>query len=67
MQGDAGRLAPYGANQWKLEQPNIQPLVDAAEEVLLDNDRFRKSAREHAEENLSLDKMVDKYLGVLLR
>jgi len=67
VQGDAGRLAPFGANQWKLEQPNIQSLVDAAEEVLQENDRFRKSAREHAEENLSLDKMVDKYLGVLLR
>jgi len=67
VQGDAGRLAPIGANQWKLEQPNIQSLVDAAEEVLQENDRFRKSAREHAEENLSLDKMVDKYLGVLLR
>lgn len=67
VQGSAGRLAPYGANQWKLEQPNIQALADVAEEVLQENDRFRKSAREHAEENLSLDKMVDKYLGVLLR
>lgn len=66
VQGDAGRLALYGANQWKLEQPNIQALTDAADEVLQDNDKFRKSAREHAEENLGLDKMVDKYLKVLL-
>lgn len=66
VQGAAGRLVPYGANQWKLQQPNIQALADAADEVLQDNDRFRRSAREHAEENLGLEKMVDKYLEVLL-
>ncbi len=66
VQGDAGRLAPYGANQWKLEQPNILALADVAEEVLQDNDTFRKSAREQAEGNLGLEKMVDKYLKVLL-
>jgi glycosyltransferase involved in cell wall biosynthesis len=66
VQGDAGRLATYGANQWKLQNPNIQALADAAEEVLQENDNFRKSARELAEENLGLEKMVDKYLKVLL-
>jgi len=67
VQGDSGRLAPYGANQWKLEQPDIQALANVAEEVLMENDKFRKSAQEQAEENLSLEKMVDKYLKVLLR
>ena len=67
VQGDAGRLAPYGSNQWKLEQPNIQALADMAEEVLVDNDKFRTSAREHAKENLSLEEMVDRYLKVLLK
>lgn len=66
VQGNAGRLAPYGANQWKLEQPNIQALADAADEVLQDNDKFRKAAREQAEENLGSDKMVDEYIKVLL-
>ena len=66
VQGDAGRLAPYGANQWKLEQPDIQALADAADEVLKDNDRFRKSARGQAEKNLGLEQMVDDYLKVLL-
>ncbi|MCK6540579.1 MAG: glycosyltransferase family 4 protein [Anaerolineales bacterium] len=65
VQGDAGRLVPYGANQWKLEQPNIQALVNAAEEVLQDNEKFRKHAREQAERNLGLKGMVDKYLEVL--
>ena len=66
MQGDAGRLAPYGANQWKLEKPNIQGLANAAEEVLENNDHFRTSARQQAETVLGLEKMVDEYLKVLL-
>jgi len=66
VQGGAGRLAPYGANHWKLEKPDISGLVHAAEEVLDDQPRFRKSAREQAENMLGLDKMVDEYLKVLL-
>ena len=66
MQGDAGRLVPYGANQWKLEKPNVQALADAAEDVLQNNEQFRASARKQAETVLGLDKMVDEYLKVLL-
>jgi glycosyltransferase involved in cell wall biosynthesis len=64
--GDAGRLMSYGANPWKLEQPDITALADAAEEVLQDQPRFRKAARHWAESRLGLDKMVDEYLKVLL-
>jgi glycosyltransferase involved in cell wall biosynthesis len=66
VQGDAGRLVPYGANQWKLEKPDIPALAIAAEEVLQRNEQFRASARKHAETVLGLDKMVDEYLKVLL-
>ncbi|MCC6298701.1 MAG: glycosyltransferase family 4 protein [Anaerolineales bacterium] len=66
VQGDAGRLAAYGANQWKLERPDIPSLAEAAEEVLRDNERFRKSARARAESIFSLEKMTDDYLKVLL-
>ncbi len=66
VQGDAGRLVPYGADPWKLEQPDIQSLADAAEEVLQNNEHFRKLARKQAEERLGLDTMVDQYLKVLL-
>jgi len=66
VQGEAGRLANYGANQWKLEQPDISALVNAAEEVLGNNEQFRISARKQAETALGLDKMVDTYLNVLL-
>jgi len=64
--GDAGRLAAYGANEWKLEQPDVAALAEAALEVLQDQPRFRKSARERAESVLGVDKMVDEYLEVLL-
>jgi glycosyltransferase involved in cell wall biosynthesis len=66
VQGDAGRLVPYAANPWKLEQPNIAGLAEAAAEVLDDQQRFRTSARERAEEVFDLEKMVDQYLKVLL-
>lgn len=66
VQGDAGRLVPYGADPWKLEQPDIPALADAAEEVLRNNDLFRKSAREQAESVFGLDTMTDEYLKVLL-
>ena len=66
VQGDAGRLAPSGANQWKLQEPNISALVDIAEEVLEDQPRFRNGARKQAELKFGLDQMVEEYLKVLL-
>ena len=66
VQGDAGRLVPYGANQWKLEKPDIPALAIAAEEVLENNEHFRTAARQQAETVLGLDKMVDEYLKMLL-
>lgn len=64
--GDAGRLVPYGGNPWKLEPPNLDGLVGAAQEILNDQERFRNAARAHAEAALSLDQMVERYLDVLL-
>jgi glycosyltransferase involved in cell wall biosynthesis len=64
--GDAGRLVPYGANHWKLEQPDIFALAEAAMEVLQAQEHFRKSAREQAKSALDVDSMVDEYLKVLL-
>ena len=42
VQGDAGRLVAYGANEWKLEQPDISALSDAADDVLDDQTCFRR-------------------------
>jgi len=66
VQGDAGRLVSYGANPWKLDPADIPSLADAATEVLEDQPRFRKLAREQAESKLGLDKMMDEYLKILL-
>jgi glycosyltransferase involved in cell wall biosynthesis len=66
VQGDAGRLASYGANEWKLEKPDTQALAAAASEVLQDQPRFRKAARERAEAALGVDTMVEEYLKILL-
>ena len=63
---DGGRLVPYGGNQWKLEKPDVPALAHAAIDVLQEQERFRKDARARAEELLSLDKMVDEYLKILL-
>ena len=64
--GDAGRLVPYGADHWKLKPPDIPSLARTAEEVLEDQPRFRKFARDRAEETFDVEKMVDEYLEVLL-
>lgn len=66
VQGEAGRLVPYGANPWKLETPHIPALAEAATEVLQENERFRKAARAQAERHLGLERMVSEYLKVLL-
>jgi len=64
--GDAGRLVPYGGDPWRIEPPNLPSLAAAAAEILADLPRFRSAARARAEEAFSLERMVDKYLEVLL-
>jgi glycosyltransferase involved in cell wall biosynthesis len=66
VQGGAGRVVPYGANEWKLETPDVPALVEPALEILENQQRFRKSARERAEAVFGVDKMVEEYLKVLL-
>ena len=66
VQGEAGRLVPYGANPWKLEPPDIPALANAAAEALDDQPRFRAAARARAEALFDVRTMVDGYLKVLL-
>jgi len=66
VQGDAGRLAPYGGDPWKLEPPDLEALVEAGEQVLDDQPRFRAGARARAEAAFGLDRMVDGYLQQLV-
>jgi glycosyltransferase involved in cell wall biosynthesis len=64
--GDSGRVVPYGGDPWKLDRPDIPALVLAAEEIIQNQRRFCKAARRRAEEAFGLDRMVDRYLDVLL-
>lgn len=62
----AGKVTPYGGDPWKLDEPDMHSLGQAALEVLLQRDSFSRAARDRAESVFSLDKMVDAYLDVLL-
>ena len=66
VRGDAGRVVPYGADEWKLEKPDFTALSNATIEILNEQDRFRTLARARAESNFDVEKMVDEYLRVLL-
>lgn len=66
VRGEAGRLVPYGGNVWQLDPPDVNALICAGEEILAQQPRFRQAARARAEEFFDLDKMVDRYLDVLV-
>jgi glycosyltransferase involved in cell wall biosynthesis len=63
---DCGAIAPYGADPWKLQNPDIHALVDAAQQVLMDQALKRFSARVRAEEMFNIESIVDQYLKVML-
>lgn len=60
--GEAGRLAPYGGDPWRLEPPDVAGLAAAAAGLLDDPERFRQAARARAEAAFGLERMVDGYL-----
>jgi len=60
--GDAGRLASFGGDPWQLENPDKNALADAAEEIIIHQNRYRVGARHRAEEIFGLDQMIDGYL-----
>lgn len=66
VRGEAGRLVPYGGDVWRLDPPDMDALVQAGEEILSQQPRFRRAARARAEEAFDLNKMVDCYLDVLV-
>jgi glycosyltransferase involved in cell wall biosynthesis len=63
---ETGRLTAYGGDPWKLDPPDLQPLVAAAREILEEQGPLRAGARARAEEAFGLDAMVEAYLEVLL-
>jgi len=65
VQKDAGELADYGGDPWKLDTPDREALAAAAARVIENQDRYRTGARQRAEEQFSLDRMVEGYLRAL--
>ena len=66
VQHGAGAVVPYGSDYWKLEPPNLAPLVDAAAQILTGNEPYRLAARAHAANTFGLEQMTDGYLSHLL-
>jgi glycosyltransferase involved in cell wall biosynthesis len=62
----AGCIAAYGGNVWKLDQPNIYALVDAAQEVLKNHEKFCLAARKQAEVHFDIHDIARSYQKVLL-
>jgi len=65
IHGDAGRIVPYGGDPWRLDTPDVPALVESAEEIVINQGRFRAAARERAESVFALDTMVDGYIEAL--
>ncbi|MCK5310810.1 MAG: glycosyltransferase family 4 protein [Desulfobacteraceae bacterium] len=59
---DAGICVPYGANPWKLEQPDIPALLKAAEQVINNWEQYSKGARAVAEERFNIKDMTKAYI-----
>lgn len=53
------------SNEWDYGPAYNKRLADGIEDIMKDLDGFRERARKHAVENLSLDKMVNKYINIL--
>ena len=66
IQGDAGRVVPYGGDPWRLDPPDVAALAEAALEIVSQPERFRPGARRRAEQAFGLDSMVESYLEALL-
>jgi glycosyltransferase involved in cell wall biosynthesis len=63
--GDSGRVVPYGADSWNLEFPDIPAMAEVVVEIYEDQPRFRKAARQRAEEGFDIRDVVARYLEVL--
>ena len=62
----AGCVVPYGGDPWQLDAPDVGALAKGAVEMIEVGEDMRRAARAHAEALFGLEKMVEKYLRVLL-
>jgi glycosyltransferase involved in cell wall biosynthesis len=65
VQEGSGRVVPYGADHWQLEEPQIAPLAKTCLEILQDNVSYREKARQRAETSFGLERMIEGYLDAM--
>ena len=65
--GDGGLVISYGADYLKLEEPDINALIHAAETIVHENPDYRARARKRAENAFPLDQMTLDYIRFCLR
>lgn len=63
---EAGVVAPYGADPWRLEPPQVEPLAWGLAHVLENQAAFRAGARARAEAAFDVQVMMERYLEALL-
>jgi glycosyltransferase involved in cell wall biosynthesis len=62
----AGWVAPYGADDDRMQPAVVDPLVQGALQVLAKQNEFRRAARQRAEQKFRVENMVDQYFRVLM-
>jgi glycosyltransferase involved in cell wall biosynthesis len=62
---NAGEIADFGANQWKLETPNFNNLVQAALKSLENWAQLSENALKVSKGNYSIDKVSSSYMAVI--
>ena len=65
VSGDAGCVAPYGGDVWKLDHPDVAPLAAAVAQIARDQEKYRPSARARAESQFNIETIVEQYIQVL--
>jgi glycosyltransferase involved in cell wall biosynthesis len=63
---EAGFIAPYGSDPWKLQQPIAAPLAAGLVKVFENQPAYRAGARARAGQAFNIQNMTDHYLSVLL-
>lgn len=63
---EAGRIARYGSDPWKLQKPDLHALVDAESEVLRNHEKYSRAARLRAESAFDIKRIAKEYIQVLL-
>jgi hypothetical protein len=63
VDGSSGIVVPTG--HWDYSKEYHEKLADGVEKIWPDLANFQKRARQHAVDNLTVQKMVNKYLGAL--